>query len=314
MDNSADLKFKQRFIKFHSGATFVRVIYLGICFYILGNEYLALIHLVGFFFTIYLAYLSLFNKLSYSVVQILNLFMRPYYIFHFLGSIFLWKYLPIHLMWVVFLPVYSLFANDKKGALKSGFYLLVTLIVPPIIAYLTGMDVYSKNFFENLTENELLFLEYSMVILIFLSFIMNIYLYLEYSSGKKEESQASHYFPPLNKSTEIKNAVYQIKFDKLYEKIIEYLEQKKPYTDPDIKITDIAKAVGTNKTYVSMALNKKGKKFNDLINYYRIEQAKKDLIEGRKSMREIYTEAGFRYSATFNNVFEEREGVKPYEF
>jgi AraC-like DNA-binding protein len=60
--------------------------------------------------------------------------------------------------------------------------------------------------------------------------------------------------------------------------------------------------------------DKKGKNFIDLINYYRIEQAKKDLLENKKSMREIYTEAGFKYSATFNNVFEEIEGIKPGQY
>ncbi|WP_185147111.1 helix-turn-helix domain-containing protein [Chryseobacterium sp. KBW03] len=276
---------------------------------------MTLIHVVAFFFTIYLVYLGLYSKVNYTIVQIINLFINPYFLLHFLGSIILWRNLPVYLLWGIFLPFFSLYFGNKKSTLKSGLYLIFTLIMAPVISYLFHIDSYSDHLFKRFSQEQLLLLNYGTVILLFVSFLLNVYVYVEYDASEpKKLFSPPKIYASADNDQNVKDFVYQLKFDKLYDNIITYMEEKRPYTNPDIKITDIAKAVGTNKTYVSMALNKKGRKFNDLINHYRIQHAKKDLLENKKSMREIYTEAGFLYSATFNNVFEEKEGMKPYEY
>lgn len=245
----------------------------------------------------------------------MDLFIKPYILLYFLTNIIFWKYLPIFSLWGIFFPFATLYSQDKKRIITSSLCVILIMVISPVISLLIDMSSYSDALFNKLSEDQMLFLNLSLIGLIFITFVANVALYLEYKTNEECEEIITHEFPlSQEKKSEIKNAVYQIKFDKLYEKIIEYIEQEKSYTNPNIKIADIAKAVGTNKTYVSMALNKKGKNFIHLINYYRIEQAKKDLIENKKSMREIYTEAGFKYSATFNNVFEEIEGVKPGQY
>ena len=68
------------------------------------------------------------------------------------------------------------------------------------------------------------------------------------------------------------------KYQYLYDRIIHSLENDKLYQDPEFNIRKLAVILDSNSTYVSRALNKIGdKKFNQLINDYRIEQVKAEI-------------------------------------
>lgn len=65
------------------------------------------------------------------------------------------------------------------------------------------------------------------------------------------------------------------KYDIIYTQIIEYLETKEPYLNPDFKITQMVHDLNTNATYLSKSIKKNtNMNFNNLINYYRIEKVK----------------------------------------
>lgn len=52
-----------------------------------------------------------------------------------------------------------------------------------------------------------------------------------------------------------------------------YMSQKKPYLDPDFKLTDMAEAMGVNRTVMSNFINQTyGKNFNCYLNLWRIEE------------------------------------------
>lgn len=76
-----------------------------------------------------------------------------------------------------------------------------------------------------------------------------------------------------------------------------YFEKDKPYLNPDLKITDIASAFNTNRSYVSKFINEVyGITFNQYINNWRINEAKmlSSLEENQsKSIEEISGMAGF---------------------
>lgn len=108
------------------------------------------------------------------------------------------------------------------------------------------------------------------------------------------------------------------KYELLYNRIIDCLEVEKPYHDPEFNIRKLADLLGSNSTYVSRSLNQIGnKKFNHLINEYRIRQVLEELkndMHQKFTIEHIYTNAGFSQQSTFNRIFKEHTGRTPSEY
>ena len=108
------------------------------------------------------------------------------------------------------------------------------------------------------------------------------------------------------------------KYQYLYDRIIHSLENDKLYQDPEFNIRKLAVILDSNSTYVSRALNKIGdKKFNQLINDYRIEQVKaeiKNKMHLKFTIGHIYRNAGFSQQSTFNRIFKEHTGFTPSDY
>ncbi|WP_262149490.1 helix-turn-helix domain-containing protein [Chryseobacterium foetidum] len=104
----------------------------------------------------------------------------------------------------------------------------------------------------------------------------------------------------------------------LYNRIIILFEEEKPFQYPEFNIRTLADKVNSNTSYVSAALNKMGnKKFNQLVNEYRIEQVKilmKENVHYKFTLEHIYTNAGFSSQSTFNRIFKEHTGLTPTEY
>lgn len=93
------------------------------------------------------------------------------------------------------------------------------------------------------------------------------------------------------------------------------MEQDKVYLNPHLSLTDLATAVGTNKTYISIHINRQGKTFYDFINDYRITEACR-IIDGtplgeRISMTDVAQRSGFNSISSFNRYFSKIKGVTP---
>lgn len=108
------------------------------------------------------------------------------------------------------------------------------------------------------------------------------------------------------------------KYLQLYDSIEEYIENEKPYCDPNFTITQLATAVNSNITYVSKAIRiSKDVNFNVLMNTYRINMIKDMLDKGYHNtftIKHIYTSAGFKQQTTFNKVFKQIEGITPTDY
>jgi len=99
-------------------------------------------------------------------------------------------------------------------------------------------------------------------------------------------------------------------------KISAVMEEKKLYLIPGIKITDVAMAVGSNRTYVSSAINSAGgMSFADYVNSRRVEHAKKLLkdtgTDGESAMSEVATKSGFASFPSFYRAFVKFTGKSP---
>lgn len=100
--------------------------------------------------------------------------------------------------------------------------------------------------------------------------------------------------------------------------IIYEFETRKYFSDNLASLTDLAKKIGESPHHVSQALNENlNKSFFELLAFYRVEMAKKILIEdiGTKlTVEEISEMVGYNSKAAFNNAFRKLTGKTPSEF
>ena len=92
----------------------------------------------------------------------------------------------------------------------------------------------------------------------------------------------------------------------------------KPFLSSTINLPDFAKEISIPSRYISQVLNEElGMSFYDLINTYRIEEAKNLLSDpeyGDSSIIDIAYDCGFNSKSVFNAAFKKYTGTTPSEF
>lgn len=87
-----------------------------------------------------------------------------------------------------------------------------------------------------------------------------------------------------------------------------YLSQKKPYLNPDFKLTDMAEAMGVNRTVMSNFINQTyGMNFNRYLNLWRIEEYQILMAHPsneRKNPYQVMVMAGFKDSRHFQRAIQ----------
>ena len=85
------------------------------------------------------------------------------------------------------------------------------------------------------------------------------------------------------------------------------------WREPDLKLTDVARRLGVNASYVSRAFNEGlGSNFNELVNASRAREVARGLEEGRiRDLTAAALDAGFSSKATFNRAFQATFGMTP---
>lgn len=91
------------------------------------------------------------------------------------------------------------------------------------------------------------------------------------------------------------------------------IERDKVYLNCQLHIEDVAKLLGTNRTYVSRVCRVKfGMTFTELMNYHRVEYSKGLLLDDpHLRVEEVAAESGFSSASFFARVFKNREGCTP---
>ena len=114
--------------------------------------------------------------------------------------------------------------------------------------------------------------------------------------------------------TELRNGN---RFPELKQKLLQFMEANKPYLKSDLKISELADALSVPYHQLSQLINDEFLvNFYDFINKYRVEDAKKLLIEDSRNYKiiAIAYEVGFNSKATFNRVFKKFTDLTPSEF
>lgn len=101
----------------------------------------------------------------------------------------------------------------------------------------------------------------------------------------------------------------------LKDQLVNLLEEKEVFKNPDLRISDVSNLLNTNRTYISNLVNDEfNLSFTDFINNYRINYAK-NILQNKKnnnlSISEIGYMSGFLSESSFYRVFKDKVGVPP---
>jgi AraC-like DNA-binding protein len=115
-----------------------------------------------------------------------------------------------------------------------------------------------------------------------------------------------------------KAGLHPAKMDQIVSGIKILMEQHKIYQEPELTLQQLADRLQHPSYQVSQAINEGLKKtFYDLINGYRVEEAKRLLLHPDNRNYTILSvgfEAGFNSKTTFNTVFKKFTGMTPTEY
>ncbi len=84
------------------------------------------------------------------------------------------------------------------------------------------------------------------------------------------------------------------------------------WREPRLSLTEVARRLATNETYVSRAFNEGlGLNFNAVINGFRVEAVQAALTQESAELLAVALDCGFSSKASFNRVFREHTGLSP---
>lgn len=104
--------------------------------------------------------------------------------------------------------------------------------------------------------------------------------------------------------------------NKLLKSLIIEFEENKVYRQQELKITELAALMNTNRTYISNLINQEFKcSFNEYVNRFRIEEAKQLIVANNEEpMEQIAIKVGYGSLSTFFRTFKIQEGMTPSHF
>jgi AraC-like DNA-binding protein len=115
-----------------------------------------------------------------------------------------------------------------------------------------------------------------------------------------------------------KAGLNELKINEITSRIITLMEVDKLYQEPELTLQQLASRLQLSVHHLSQAINDGLKKsFYDLVNGYRVEEAKRLLMDDKTvsyTILSIGFEAGFNSKTTFNTVFKKFTGLTPSDF
>lgn len=105
-------------------------------------------------------------------------------------------------------------------------------------------------------------------------------------------------------------------YQDIYERVVAYFENEKPFLDSELTINDLVKVIYSNKLYISRAISQfTGRNFCQFVNYYRITYAM-ECFRANPELRnhEMASMSGFNSIVTYNMAFRLFMGENPSDW
>lgn len=206
-------------------------------------------------------------------------------------------------------PMLWSFIIFKRYNLNIKNARLVNLVLATVVIYFC----YSQ--FSNLIYKGLYAMtHYSMiewpVDIVFLSSLCVLFCVLA-----MKVNTGSTFFPEQKYAT---SSIKSNTYDDLITKLRNNIESQKLYLNGKFTLDDLAKSVNTNPKYLSQAINHGLElSFVDFINKYRVEEAKKQLLEADNkvlTLEAIGLKSGFNSKSSFFRAFKKHTSLTPKQF
>ena len=102
------------------------------------------------------------------------------------------------------------------------------------------------------------------------------------------------------------------------ERLQQVMEVERPFVNPDLRMQDLAELLTISPHHLSQIINEHlDQNFSEFINGYRIEAAKKKLVDPNEqhfTILSIAYEVGFNNKASFNTAFKKQTGITPSQY
>lgn len=129
--------------------------------------------------------------------------------------------------------------------------------------------------------------------------------------------QVSHFIPEFLFEPQKKKIVSQ-DFTALAIQLQQLMEEDKPYLTPNLSLRDLAEKMGTSDKNLSMMINNHlNVSFYDLVNAYRVKEAKARLMSNdleKYTVTGIGKMCGFSSKSSFYRVFKKEAGITPLNY
>lgn len=143
---------------------------------------------------------------------------------------------------------------------------------------------------------------------------------IDFSEDDALETEDSAQFPATDGNTSeaepsTKATDAEIFRKSLQERVERAFTDQKVFLDKKLTIIKLAEIVGTNRTYLSNLINNElNSSFSDYVNHFRVEYAKKLLVENDAPLDVIAEMAGFNSVSSFRRMFCAIENCTPGKF
>ena len=100
------------------------------------------------------------------------------------------------------------------------------------------------------------------------------------------------------------------RLDHMTRKAVEYIKANYQH---QISLHDVAESLQISDSHLSRLLSKSNRGFSDLLNEYRIQQAKHQIRSG-EMIKQVADQCGFRSQSYFTQIFRKFVGMSPKEY
>lgn len=100
---------------------------------------------------------------------------------------------------------------------------------------------------------------------------------------------------------------------KLHVALLKIMSDKKPFLDPKLTLSELAKQLNTTSNWLSQVINQyEQHNFHDFINKYRVEEFIQKSNENKNfSILALALDSGFNSKSSFNHIFKKCKGITP---
>lgn len=196
-----------------------------------------------------------------------------------------------------FMMSWLFFHKDKELLSRLVAVLMLVIGVQCLKILLIANSIYADYIIEAL------YMSISLVVWMFISY------YIYKHESVLEKLSDSQYIDMQDDTATI------TKDNQIGKRIAILFEKEKVYLNPNLKVSDIAATIGTNRTYVSAYFNKETQcTFYDYVNRFRIEYACKQLDCTDDKIVQIAETSGFNSAQAFIRVFTKIKGISPSKY